>query len=55
MVSHDISVDSLRYENARKGKNPRFTQDYIQQLQQGTANDTHLPEVNEVSDIIKRM
>lgn len=55
MVSHDISVDSLRYENARKGKNPRFTQDYIQQLQQGTANDIHLPKVNEVSDIINEL
>ena len=55
MVSHDISVDSLRYENARKGRNPRFTQDYIQQLQQGIANDTHLPEVNEVSDIINEL
>ena len=55
MVSHGISLDSLRYENARKGKNPRFTQDYIQQLQQGTANDTHLPKVNEVSDIINEL
>ena len=55
MVSHGISLDSLRYENARKGRNPRFTQDYIQQLQQGTANDTHLPEVNEVSDIINEL
>ena len=55
MVSHGISLDSLRYENARKGRNPRFTQDYIQQLQQGTANDTHLPKVNEVSDIINEL
>ena len=55
MVSHDISADSLRYENARKGKNPRYTQDYIQQLQQGTANNIHLPEVNEVSDIINEL
>lgn len=55
MISHGISVDSLRYENARKGKNPRFTQDYIQQLQQGTANNTQLPEVNEVSDIINAL
>ena len=55
MVSHSISLDSLRYENARKGRNPRFTQDYIQQLQQGTANDTHLPKVNEVSDIINEL
>ena len=55
MISRDISTDSLRYENARKGMNPRFTQDYIQQLQQGTANYAYLPEVNEVSDIINAL
>lgn len=54
-VSHLISQDSLAYERARQNLFPDLTQDYIKKLQQGTANYIHLPEVNEVSDIINEL
>ena len=54
-VSHLISQDSLAYERARQNLFPDLTQDYIKKLQQGTANYIHLPEVNEVSDMINEL
>ena len=50
-----IARDSLDYEMARKNTFPDLTQDYIKKLQQGTVPYTHLPEVNEVSDIINAL
>lgn len=54
-LSIGIARDSLRYEMARQNRIPDFTQDYIKKLQQGTENSIHLPEVNEVSDIINEL
>lgn len=50
-----IARDSLAFERARKNTFPDLTQDYIKKLQQGTVPYTHLPEVNEVSDIINAL